>query len=313
VPFPRDWLGPRDELVPFGPGTDRRTGRPRHGPSPEGPWSSGEPDPPAADEGFEPEPPTGPGAALRPEDFWEGTAVQEVIAVPADPVPGRLGIASRTGLPRRATRTLIAVRQLLAPRFVLAAVCAIAGICIVVLGARPHSAPRRSAATHHPAPDTRSLEAALLPLSIPSKSRRARPHRGLHSTGITKSARHADRAARTPVVAAGYTPVSTKPTLTSSPTSDSTTVADRPSAPAASTSDYASQTPVQRNTSSGSSNYSGSAAPSSISSSGGSSNASSGSPSAPAQPTAQTSSAASQPVGAFGQNGVLGAGSSPNG
>jgi hypothetical protein len=305
VPFPRDWLGPRDELVPFGPGTDRRTGRPRHRPSPEGPWSSSESDPPAAAEGFEPEPLTGPGAALRPEDFWEGTAVQEVIAVPADPVPGRSGIASRARLPR----------QLLPPRFVLAVICAIACICIVVLGASPgtHSAPRRSAATHHAAPDTRSLEAALLPLSIPSKSRRARPHRGLHSTGITKSGRHADHAARTPAVAADYTPVSTKPTLTSTPTSDSTTVADRPSAPAASTSDYQSQTPVQRNTSSATSNYSGSAAPSSISSSAGSSNVSSGSPSAPAHPTAQTSSAPSQPVGAFGQNGVLGAGSSPNG
>jgi hypothetical protein len=272
------------------------TDRPRRGPSPEGPWSSGESDPPAAVEGLQPEPPTGPGAALRPEDFWEGAAVQEVIAA-VDPVPGRSGIASRARLPRRATRTLIAARQLPAPRLVVAVICAIAGICIVVLGASPgtHSAPRRSAATHHAA--TRSLEAALLPLSIPRKSRPARPHRRLHSTGTSKPAQPANHGARTPAVAADYTPVSAKPMLRSSPTSGSTTVADRPSPPAASTSDYksqtpAQQTPVQRNTSSRTS-----------------SNADSDSLSAPAQ----TSSAPSQPVRAFGQNGVLGAGSSPNG
>jgi hypothetical protein len=61
--FPRDWIGPRDELVPFGPAADSAT-------------KSGV----RSDTGVEPEPPLPPGA----DDFWgEGSAaVQDALQAP---------------------------------------------------------------------------------------------------------------------------------------------------------------------------------------------------------------------------------------
>jgi len=282
--------------VPFGRARDRPGGQP----SPEGTEPSGESGSSAAAEAALPDALTQAGAALRPEDFWEGAGVQEVVAAHADPAQTRLGTASASisRLARAPSGVLIAARHLLASRPVLLITCAIAGICVVVLGASPgsHSASRRSTGTNHADRDTSPLDAALLPLSIPRVRIRPAPAgRQLHSAGTS----------------------SNTPAVTGGPASDTTAVADRPSPPAASMSDYqpqtpARQTPEQQNPRSSTPTYSTSAASSGKSGSGSSSGAHFGSSAAP-QPSGQTSSAPSQPVRPFGQNGPLGPGSSPDG
>ena len=304
--------------MPFGPGTDR----PRRQPDPERPGPSDGPRPPAAAELPEPDAPPGAGAALRPEDFWEGAAIQEVVGGPVEPAAAQPRIASAsTALARPLAAARVAARQLLASRPVLIVACAIAGICVVVLGVSPdtHSASRRPTRTHHASPDHRPIDAALLPSSISHLRIRPAPaDRRLHSAGARKPAQRPEHASGEPSVATDYTPAPSAPAVTSSAASNTTTVADRSSAPAPSPTDYqsqppAQQTPAQQNTSSGTSDSSGSGASASNSSSGASGSANSGSSSAPVQTAAQTSNAPSQPVRPFGQNGPLGPGSSPNG
>lgn len=68
IRLPRDWLGPREELVPFGPSADR------HSPEPsESGRQSGERDAPGEDASARPpleEVPSPPPDPVSPDDFW---------------------------------------------------------------------------------------------------------------------------------------------------------------------------------------------------------------------------------------------------
>jgi len=332
VPFPRDWFGPPEELVPFGARTDRS---PRHAASaPPGP---GQPSgPPVAGEASQPDdqasqpdgrPQTGP--ALRPEDFWEGAAIQEVIAAPVDPAPVPEAIErrpARAGLPGAAARALSVARALVASRPALVVMCAVAGIGVVLLGSggSTRSLPRRSATKHQTTGNSRPFETALLPFSLPRDLiPPPRAHRRVHSArGVKKPSEPPSRAVRSAAVATNYASASSTPVVAGSPVSESAPPPASTAAPAEAATDEqsqtaaqgtAAQTPAQQNTSAGSSNASSSAGSSSNPSSGGSDNTGSSSAAAPAQAPAQTSSATNQPARAFGQGGILGPGSSPNG
>ena len=68
IRLPRDWLGPREDLVPFGPSADRQSQEPRESES-----SSGERDAPGDDGSARPpleEVPPPPLDPVSPDDFW---------------------------------------------------------------------------------------------------------------------------------------------------------------------------------------------------------------------------------------------------
>ena len=73
--FPRDWLGPLDELVPLGPSAGQDSDRPK--------VDEADPAPPAPAEGHVVD--FAPSAPLRAEDFWgeDSAAIHDALEPPA--------------------------------------------------------------------------------------------------------------------------------------------------------------------------------------------------------------------------------------
>ncbi len=177
VRLPRDWLGPRDELVPLGP-------------------ASGDPAPGAA-------PPPSPTPPPSPEDFWgEGSAqIQDALqgpspgGVPRDTESGRL---KRRPWRQRTTRrpfgwrrwaerpaaSTPALPRLRLRRVVMAAAVALVCLVIAVQTLRPSSS--------HVRHQTSAVGAAHLPVLPPA------PHRTTHHQ--TRPKHHVRRSASKPAV-----------------------------------------------------------------------------------------------------------------
>jgi hypothetical protein len=112
VPFPRDWLGPRDELVPFGEGASSQTGE-------------------LGD--------TSPSGTPGPDAFWEGSAeIQAVLQGPdttsvEEPERVTPVRAARPHRPRALGARLAHSREIPRSRTVFSAAVALLGVAILAV------------------------------------------------------------------------------------------------------------------------------------------------------------------------------------
>jgi hypothetical protein len=217
VPFPRDWLGPRDELVPFGRDAAEET----------------EADAVAADiHEISVAPPPGPDA------FW-GEDSAEIHGVLQGPDIGARDQEQRDAdhkptpttsrRPRRAVALIAAV--------LVAAVAALT-VAVVELGGRSSSLPAREAIFNPSsgslsAPHARLATWRKYPVALSAHtSRKVKPH------GTATPARHRPVHASAPKPRHHATPLHTSshayPVSTQSPPSSTSTVSSAPSAPVSS-------------------------------------------------------------------------------
>lgn len=293
VPFPRDWLGPPEDLVPFG-----REGRGASSNASPGPqsWASSNP-PPLA------------------QDFWGGEgsgAIHEALPAAEPGNPDRAASGRRRLRPTLAAPAIRRVRMAGLTGPLALVLLAVAG---VALGAGILTAPGRPGARLARASGSGAAVARRERLAGRShvttkaspEKHAARPAGAAHArpAGIHRSVRrHTSTKPRetAPAVAVGYTPASSE--SSSGGTSNGSTSESSGSVSPPSIQPAAGQ-------SSGSSGSSGGGA--------GTSSAGSGTPSTstlgastptPSQSASSANSVAPRP--AFGANGILGPGTSPN-
>jgi hypothetical protein len=299
VRFPRDWLGPPEELVPLG--RSESSGAPVEA-------SSSGPGPQPAE--------TAPDPTSLADDFWAGEgagAIHDVLRAP-DSVDAGPRVRGRDRL-RSDFAALVVRRMRVVPltQPVVVILCTVAGIA---LGVGILTAPERRAvrlARAHgsvagASPSNRLMAdgqvAVIPPIEKIAPRRPAAAHARAARAQRTVKESNAKSANTTPAVAAGYTPASTGSSVPAM--SDQSTYATN-SSPA---STPAAQ-PAAGQSSSGSTSSAGATTPSvAASTSSGSSSGSSASP--PSSNPSATSAGSGPSHPAFGANGVLGPGTSPN-
>lgn len=309
VPFPRDWLGPRDELVPVGtPNRGESSGAPL-GPSPRSSVTG--------PVGTTSDPPREPGSDPRSpaDDFWGGEgsgAIHEVLRAP-DPVDvgprtvaeGREVVGRRrSNLAARAVRRRLPLVLTWPLALMLCAGAGVALAAVILTG------PGRRAARVAPAPGSAAGAATLDRLIATARADVMPAVEGV-ARRVLAAQRRAARVHRATRSRTRKRPVRTRPDLARRPT-------PRPApsnTPGGST--YTAPAPVSAPAVSppaAQSSGSGAAAVSSGVPSGNSGTASTGSGVSTSGSSSSTSSGASAASGrpAFGANGVLGPGTSPD-
>ena len=180
VRLPRDWLGPREELVPFGPRADSQNagGAARS----DEPLPSAEGSPTCADES----PPSA-------EDFWgeRSAAIHDALQAPADDPAA--GGAAGTRRPRRSVRTLD--RRILATA---AGTLAVAAVVLLAVSSsfsgpsRPAGGAKAGVAAVFGSGISRLMQLGLAKLDI-SAIRNLAPHADSRETRHTPHRRSAPR------------------------------------------------------------------------------------------------------------------------
>jgi hypothetical protein len=205
VPFPRDWIGPREELIPFGPGARRA--------------EADEPDAPSRAASTSTPRQAGSAFPPSPNDFWsEGAAaMHDALQVP-DPVwaePQPSGSAWRTdaiGALRRPHRSGLAA-AVVAGAFALVAAVAV----LPRLGGT--QGVRRTATTSTASRGTGSFLAGIRTRPIIEALRQVPRRFAAHRSALPKPRRHqapvpatASSSAGTSVTADSYNPSTYTPT-----------------------------------------------------------------------------------------------------
>jgi hypothetical protein len=218
VRLPRDWIGPREDLIPFGP---RATGsRPASGPATSPPVPNGAPAPTAA------------------SDFWDGSAEHQ------DPLHGPIpDVAASGGAPRRAPVRLPGLPARVGPpgaiwRGRLAVLAALLTVAAVMVAAV------RLASAGDGHGRTARVAAALVPVRTLTHSlhvwRVIRVESPAHRPHPVVVSRHPARAARVPLAPAPDAGVTSASASAAAGPSSSGRVSYNPPAPVASDSSPAS-------------------------------------------------------------------------
>jgi hypothetical protein len=283
VPLPRDWLGPRDELVPFGPAARRSQREPAT-------------PPPSGEEG-------GLGRPTRAEDFWGESSGEMHDALEA-PVPApvaappheerRKSPASGIAGSQRGRRTALG---LVAATMVATGILAVLVTRLVTHGGEPLHASRTHSANELGLLRGRRLTIAGNPFGVRSGARRGAAHRVTPRPSPARRSSTTRRSVRPPKPTSAASPVSRSapvvPVVASVASGSGTAVAEAPTQVATGRVETQSTSPV---TSTGS----------------GQSVSNESSQSSVAAPSS-SSTASHSPAPAFGATGALGPGSSPNG